>query len=115
MTHRARPGGLVDSGWWLAAGGALGAAAALALAGCVSLSAYRDLEEKYEHVVDAKLDLDREFVEARRQLLAVEEQHAQLGGRIAALEETVAGRIRPGRALCVIASPFPRSASRTSR
>lgn len=64
------------------------------LAGCVSLGEYRDLQEKYEHLVDAKLDMDREYAESRRQLLAVEEQHAKLAGQIAALERDVEGKIR---------------------
>lgn len=64
------------------------------LAGCVSLGEYRELQEKYEHLVDAKLDMDREYAESRRQLLAVEEQHAKLAGQIAALETDVEGKIR---------------------
>lgn len=82
-----------ETGWGAAALGALALAAGLT-AGCVSLGTYRNLEEKYEHVVDAKLDLDREYAEARRELLAVQEQHAKLAGEIAGLEKTVEGKIQ---------------------
>lgn len=76
---------------WMMAAGLL---AAWNLSGCVSLWTYQELQEKYEHVVDAKLDMDRDYAESRRQLLAVEEQHARLSGQIDSLNETVEAKIR---------------------
>lgn len=64
------------------------------LSGCVSLSAYQELQEKYEHVVDAKLDMDRDYAESRRQLLAVEGEHARLSGQISSLSDAVEAKIR---------------------
>lgn len=67
---------------------------AAVMTGCVGLGTYRELQEKYEHVIDAKLELDREYTDARRQLFGVEEQHAKFAGQIDALRETVEGQIR---------------------
>jgi hypothetical protein len=62
--------------------------------GCVSADRYRDLQTRYEHVLDAKLDMDRDYAESRRELLAVQEQHAKLAGEIAALGDAVQAKIQ---------------------
>lgn len=61
--------------------------------GCVSLSTYKDLQARYEMLIESKVAAEQEAADARRQLLAIREQQARVAGQVAALEESLAGRI----------------------
>lgn len=79
---------------WYLIWGAIGPA----LTGCVSLSTYEDLRSRYETLIETKVSLEQEATDARRQLLSIREQQAKLAGQVAALEDSLASRVREATA-----------------